>query len=127
MPRPLPPRYGRREDHRSVIDEVHADLSRRAAAGERWAANHLTAWRNQHGANEATALRDMVLGLARYCDAYRKRYDTPIGDDGVLGENAADIAHGIIGLLNGELGGLDGGTMDRLVRNICHLSDIRLD
>jgi len=62
------------------------------------------------------ALARAVLALAEYRDAYEVRYEMPITDDSVLGRSFAEAAQGLIGLLNGELSGLDAATMDTILR-----------
>lgn len=60
----------------------------------------------------------MVQGAATYADAHAKRYESKIGDDGVLGPAWCDILRGVLTLLNGEMGRLDGGTVDGLIRDM---------
>lgn len=57
----------------------------------------------------------LLHAWARYADDHRAAYDSPIGHDGVLGEHWRDIGLGLRGLLNGELGWLDGGTLDAFI------------
>lgn len=61
------------------------------------------------------ALVEMLRGWLTYADAVEHRYGSRIGDDGVLGEHWAQIGVGLRGLLNGELGRLDGGTLDSIL------------
>ena len=51
-----------------------------------------------------------------YANTYNRRYESFIGDDYVLGPAWAKIGQGLLGLLNGELGRLDGGLMDGGIR-----------
>lgn len=83
-----------------------------------------TGWQRRH--NEAvtaprfgfeSALVAMLRGWAGYADAHRHAYDAPIGDDGVLGPEWAAMGQAMLGLLNGDLGRLDGGTLDGFIRN----------
>lgn len=60
----------------------------------------------------------MLKGWAEYADAHAKRYDSAIGDDGVLGDPWETIGQSIIDLLNGETGRLDCGTLDGVIRRI---------
>jgi hypothetical protein len=74
-----------------------------------------------HVAHEAThekALSLLLQGLALYAEAYEKRYESKLGTDCVLGEEWLDMARGFTGLLNGELGHLDGGTLDGTIRDL---------
>lgn len=71
--------------------------------------------------------RALVLifrGLNEYASevAERSGGEYLIGDDGVLGESWAEIAHGLIGLLNGEAGKrLDTGMFDRAIRGLAQM------
>lgn len=51
-------------------------------------------------------------GMEEYRKAHQARFDSPIEDDYVLAAGIVDIAKGIRTLLNGEIGRLDGGTLD---------------
>ena len=53
----------------------------------------------------------MARGLARYIDSTRDNLSWFIADDGVLGPHVASILVSLRGLLDGELYGLDGGTL----------------
>lgn len=66
------------------------------------------------GANIAA----QVKAWAKYADLHYARYESLIGDDGYIGEHWEDQAKSILGLLNGETGGLDCGTIDSLIRAI---------
>jgi hypothetical protein len=80
-------------------------------------------WQSRH--NEAIiAPRGPERPIVRLCEAWlayaeqhRKRYESPIGEDGVLGQEWAAIGLAIRGLLNGETGNLDCGTLDAFVLN----------
>lgn len=63
-------------------------------------------------AHQAAGIMAMLRALAIYADAHKSRYSTPIGQDGVLGKAWAQSLGGVRALLNGELNGLDGGTID---------------
>jgi hypothetical protein len=57
----------------------------------------------------------MIRGWSEYADAHGQRYKSPIGEDAVLGEHWAQVGAGLRGLLNGELGRLDGATIDGML------------
>jgi hypothetical protein len=61
------------------------------------------------------ALVELLSGWLRYADAAQERWESGIGNDYVLGPNWAQIGTGIRGLLNGDLGRLDGGTLDHVL------------
>ncbi len=56
----------------------------------------------------------MLQTMAAYADAHQARFASPLGDDYVLGAAWLEMLIGWRKLLNGELGRLDGGTLDRL-------------
>lgn len=82
-----------------------------------------TRWADQHvrtiteGDN---ALAAMIGGWLAYADQYRLQFGGNIGDDGVLGDPWADVGKNLLRLLNGDLGGMDGGTLDRVIRRTLH-------
>lgn len=56
-----------------------------------------------------------VFNMVKACESYARAHRTFIGsdlaDDAVLGPCFASVVDGILGLLNGELGKHDGGTL----------------
>lgn len=62
-----------------------------------------------------TMLVSALFAWALYADDHRARYESPIGEDGVLGPKWRAIGLALRGLLNGELGRLDGGTLDAFI------------
>ncbi len=63
-------------------------------------------------------MRTLLIGWLKYADSHKHQYGSGIGDDGVLGPCWQDIGVGLLGLLNGHLGKLDGGTLDALIRTV---------
>lgn len=57
----------------------------------------------------------MIEALALYADKHAERFESPIGNDYVLGVAWANIARGVRDLLNGEMGNLDCGTLDGML------------
>src|SRR5208283_6086371 len=51
----------------------------------------------------------------QYADEHQTRYESLIGDDGVLGDYWESMGDALRGLLNGECGRLDCGTLDSLI------------
>lgn len=84
-----------------------------------WAKEHECAVYHPREDSER-AIVELFTGRLRYADAHRRRYESGIGCDGVLGEEWAAIGKSLIGLLNGECGRLDCGTLDSLARNVLH-------
>lgn len=81
-----------------------------------WGMRHAEAWIIPHGSE--VGIVGMIRAWAKYADQHRTRYESSIGDDGVLGVEWANIGRALLGLLNGELGRLDGGTLDGTIRDI---------
>lgn len=75
-----------------------------------WRVKHNEAVRNPAGFE--VAIMGLLLGLETYRVEHALHYAANVGDDGVLCEGVIDIAKGIRTLLNGEIGRLDGGTID---------------
>lgn len=69
----------------------------------------------------------LLNSWANYANAHKERFESLIGDDGVLGPLWQQIGEGIRGLLNGELGRLDGGTCDTFILDTLHENGINID
>lgn len=80
-----------------------------------WSTRHLAALNAPRDAEVA------IVGLLEawliYADRHQDRYMSDIGEDGVLGPEWAKVGSALLALLNGELGRLDGGTLDTLIRD----------
>ena len=77
-----------------------------------WGARHADAFDSPRGMERPIV--GLYRALAEYADTHLARYASPIGDDGVLGDEWMQMLKALGGLLNGELGRLDGGTLDAL-------------
>lgn len=88
-----------------------------ARLGVKVGQRHMDAWAHPHSDHER-AIKGMLLALAIYADAHERAYDSPIGEDGVLGEHWKDMARAFLGMLNGEAGRFDCGTLDGCVRKL---------
>jgi hypothetical protein len=91
-------------------------------------------WQRRHNdavtaprAGFEAAIVAMLRGWATYAQAHRDAYDSPIGDDGVLGPEWAAIGHAMLGLLNGDLQRLDGGTLDAFIRDTLTANGAEVD
>jgi hypothetical protein len=75
-------------------------------------------WKQRH--NDAVmrpngkerAIVEMTRAWSDYADKHKVRYESTIGEDGVLGPAWEEIGDALRTLLNGETGNLDCGTMD---------------
>lgn len=65
-----------------------------------------------------SALSGFVVALKDYAVAHEQRYESKLADDGVLGDDWQGILRRVRGLLNGELGRLDGGFLDGALCNL---------
>lgn len=94
-------------------------------SGEAWARHHEEALLAP--LHHERAILTIARGLEQYAEEHRGRYDdTPIGEDYVLGCAFEDIARGLLMLLNGEIGRLDGGTVDAAIRSMCAKHGVEL-
>lgn len=94
-----------------MIQASLTKVATKSTGANNWGALHRRKWGESH-------IGAMVTAWAAYADTHFYRYESRIGDDGVLGDPWASIGKAILELLNGELGGLDGGTVDALIRDI---------
>lgn len=86
-----------------------------------------TGWQQRHDAAMAiprpgfeAAIVHMLRGWHEYAATHRARFESQIGDDGVLGPEWQSIGQALRGLLNGELGRLDGGTLSAFLSDTMH-------
>jgi hypothetical protein len=106
-----------RMDGKDLIERSTRKAER--AGGNGWGERHARAMRNvgsQEGQEQGVV--QMLRGWADYADAHFHRFESPIGEDYVLGPAWLDIGKGIRSLLNGETGRLDCGTIDGLILEI---------
>ena len=75
-----------------------------------WQERHFTAVRVPKGPE--VPIVTLINGWAEYANVHRARFESGIGEDYVLGPQWAAIGAALRALLNGELGRLDGGTLD---------------
>ena len=87
-----------------------------------WKSRHLTAiaepFGTLYGPEKPTPERAIVLmlrGWLEYAEAHKSAFDSNIGDDSVLGDEWFKIGEALRGLLNGDLGRLDGGSLDTII------------
>lgn len=79
-----------------------------------WQQRHVSALKSPKGF-EAPIL-SLIEGLQDYRVEHEARYGSKIGEDHFMGKLYLDLARTIIKLLNGEIGRLDGGSVEQLVR-----------
>jgi hypothetical protein len=104
------------------IEQNTNKTARKAFRENAWGSRHAQAI-DQPKAGHERALVTLLKAWAEYADAHRRRFESTVGDDGVLGSEWKQIGEAIIGLLNGEAGRLDCGTIDGLVREIAEAND----
>jgi hypothetical protein len=100
----------------TVIYLAHRYKWERPGARRGWAERHARAWPD-------SSIGRLTTAAVCYADDHRKRYGGDAGDqypsqlgsDYVLGDAWFQIVDGIRTLLNGDLGGLDGGLCDALL------------
>lgn len=74
-----------------------------------------------------TAIVEMLKGWAKYAEDHKARYEAPIGDDGVLGAYWESMGDALRGLLNGETGRLDCGTLDGFILDTMRFHGVDVD
>jgi len=79
-----------------------------------WSTRHLQAVECPRTGFEG-AFVGMIKGWLAYADAHTQAYASNIGDDCILGPAWRDIGASLRVLLNGHLGRLDAGTLDRVL------------
>jgi len=89
-----------------------------------WKRRHLEAMaepcgtlRPDKAASHESAMVLMVRGWCEYAQSHKDQFGSEIGDDRVLGDEWMAIGQAMLGLLNGDLGRLDGGTLDAIIRD----------
>jgi hypothetical protein len=73
------------------------------------------------------ALVNFIGALQEYSDAHYETYKSHLADDYVIGDEWQTIAKSVIGLLTGEHGRLDGGSLDSRIRDIAERAGFTRD
>lgn len=69
----------------------------------------------------------MLNAIKDYAELYQAEYHSSVGQDYVLGdEGIKPMLQALLTLLNGEIGRLDGGMMDREIREVAEILKIDL-
>ncbi len=82
-----------------------------------------TGWQTRHigalkcPARAESAIIGMIEAWARYADQHRALYGAKLADDSYLGPIWNDLGRSIHGLLNGETGRLDCGTLSSFIHS----------
>lgn len=97
----------------------------RAATGYGYAVRHNEAIDWPKGFE--TPIVKMLHFWAMYAVEHQKRYESPIGEDYVLGVDWKDMGLALRGLLNGETGRLDCGTLDGFILETMRENGIETD
>ena len=101
----------------NAIERSLRETRTKKFGSNRWGERHVTAWRRPSGDVEL-AVRDQIDGWSRYAENYKTRFSSPITSCGVLGPVWIEQGRLLLDLLNGELGRLDAGTLDGLIRRV---------
>ena len=101
-----------------IVEKTLVGTEARTFRDNGWGRRHCLEWKRAHLFTHAASMRRFIEGLATYADAHQKEFDSTISEDGVLGDYWLDIFKGVRGMLNGELGALDGGTLDTTLLGI---------
>ncbi len=81
-----------------------------------------------HGTKEQErAIKLLVQGFLAYADAHKEANESGIGEDFVLGVYWKEIGQGIRGLLNGNCGRFDCGTLDKHLHGALEAENLQVD
>jgi hypothetical protein len=130
----LVPRTG---DWKSPTQIMHDSIAECIVKGRdprfEWMRRHMMAW-ELSDAGESTGkmkleatVRDLVIAWARHGEAHRIVHGTNIGEDQYLGFAWKAQAQALLMMLNGELGRLDGGTLDKIIRAVAETCGVDLE
>lgn len=75
-----------------------------------WKVRHQAARKCPHPGHER-ALGMLIDGLREYAEVHQAKFESPLGEDWVLGDEWLEAVRAVVGLLNGEIGRLDGGSL----------------
>lgn len=111
-------------------EETHDAMNKLAAT----APNSIALQSMSLGVRENEPLLVAMDAMIRYAKAYRKAYESPVGDDMVLGPQFADVIAGLRALLNGDgavamergitTDSKDNGTLESLYWTACEIAGL---
>jgi hypothetical protein len=113
--------------------KTHAEIirlmvARTAGSGDSWATRHYAAWVTGRGGYwprvDVSPIPRLVDSLAAYADAYNRRYGARLGEDRILGKHWLNAVESVRGMLNGDCGALDCGTVDAVLCSMLSLEGI---
>jgi hypothetical protein len=100
---------------------IVAKVTGKSFQENQWGKRHARAWDDAamfasgDAADLSRSLVLMIRGWVAYADAHRKACESGITEDGVLGREWQRIGEALRSLLCGDLGPLDGGTLDSIL------------
>jgi len=97
----------------------------KAASGAEWSRRHDRAFNAPNKIEKGIVY--LLVGWATYADEHYEAYNSAIADDHVLGPEWEKIGEALLEMLNGDLGRLDGGTLDGKIRDILEHEGSELD
>ena len=106
------------------VNKLNEKTTAKAFKENQWGERHVRAWKDPEGVERPIV--GLIEAWITYADEYNNQWRSQdagyagytIGGDGVLGKGWEEIGDGIRTLFNGELGRLDGGTLDQIM---CHI------
>jgi hypothetical protein len=110
-----------RQSSVSIMQAIAAKAAGKSFQENQWGKRHAKAWDQaaMYASGDAADLpRSLVLmirGWVAYADAHRKAYESGVTEDGMLGREWERIGIALRNLLCGNLGPLDGGTLDSIL------------
>lgn len=120
-----------RKTARDIAAQITGATYEKTTGTNQWGKRHAAAWGHATSLGIVSPLCGAISGMVKawiaYADAHHERYNSSIGQDHVLGVEWESIGHSLLGLLNGDLGELDGGTLDGMIRAIAKNEGLDLD
>ena len=96
--------------------QLKADTTRIPVSQRSYLERHNAAIRSPR-AFESPIIR-LYMAIERYCADHAARYHSPVGEDAVLGDSVKCLAMALNGLLDGETGRLDAGTVHSAINRL---------
>ncbi len=104
--------------HAKLIREMNQNCLDKAICNYKshfWGKLHCDAWYKK------PPVAQLIEAAANYADKHQDRFESRLGDDSFLGPAWVDTILSIRTMLNGELDGMDGGTLDKLLGDMLAL------
>ncbi len=111
---------------RDCITQMMIDTRTKSFGSNKWGQRHCEAW--DHPTPLERALRDLIVAWKTYAEAHKAKHGAPVGDDFYTGEHWTAMGESLVYMLSCDFGSrFDGGTLDKLLRDIATLHGCTLE